>query len=173
MKEEWKPIPGYEGYYKVSNFGGIESLKSRYRWKAGKMSPHLTYYGYRRVRLCVNGVQKIFGVHQLVCLAFIGPLPDRHEVNHKNGIKSDNRLENLEYVTRSQNQIHAIKIGLHKMLRGPDHWRYKYTRELLEKVLAEKRSGKTAKEVARKINCHYPSLLRAFKQRIGIGFQYA
>ena len=112
--ENWLPIPGYEGFYSISDQGRIRADYSRRRWKAGRiLSPgvHTSagYHGsnYRHVVLCRLGAQRQWLVHRLVLLAFVGPCPSGFQANHRNGVKHDNRLENLEYVTPKGNLQHA------------------------------------------------------------------
>ena len=109
MKEIWKPVAGYEGYYEVSNIGNVRSVWS------GKPVPMKTYvneHGYCVLRLTKNGVSKIRNVHRLMLESFIGKDPDRPIVNHKDGNKLNNTLDNLEWTTSRENNIHAIKTGL-------------------------------------------------------------
>ena len=107
--ELWKDIEGWEGLYKVSNMGRVRSLPRL------KKTPTATYYtkdlimpyryskgGYFRVALCNNYNTKNVFVHKLVANAFIGAQGNR-TVNHKNEDKSDNRADNLEYLTRADN----------------------------------------------------------------------
>lgn len=111
MIEEWRPIEGYEGLYEVSNTGQVRSLdmyvKSRYgnyRLHKGKvLSPAKDTNGYLKVNLCYDGKDKIIRVHRLVAQAFI-PNPDNLlEVNHKDEVKSNNCVENLEWCDRKYN----------------------------------------------------------------------
>jgi hypothetical protein len=101
MKEIWKDIPGYFGKYKVSNLGGVRSLGARVRI----LKTSRTKDGYLRVGLSKNGNARRFKVHQLVAMAFLNHKPKGNKlvVNHKNFVKSDNRLENLEVVTNREN----------------------------------------------------------------------
>lgn len=107
--EQWKDIDGYEGIYKISNFGNVLSVKNN-----KLRAIHLDKDGYCRVMLCKNGRKKSSIVHRLVANAFIPNLENKPQVNHKNGIKTDNRLENLEWVTNSENMKHAFLTGLKK-----------------------------------------------------------
>ena len=122
IKEEvWKDIEGYEGFYKVSNLGRIKSVARQVKYqnslKNVKEKIKKTFVGkqgYERVELSKNGVNKKYNVHRLVAETFIDKDNDSLEVNHINGIKKDNRTENLEWVTRSENELHAYKTGLAK-----------------------------------------------------------
>lgn len=107
IEEIWKDVVGYEGFYEVSNLGNV-----RRKGKANNLKGRIHRDGYMLLVLCVNCKGKSFQVHRLVASAFIVNRKNREQVNHKNGIKSDNRLENLEWATRSENAIHAHKIGL-------------------------------------------------------------
>jgi hypothetical protein len=111
--EVWKDIEGYEGLYQVSNIGRVKSLKGEIE---KMISISIKETGYHRVTLIKDSVCKRKYVHVLVAEAFIGK--SDLEVNHINGIKSDNRVENLEWVTKSDNIKHAYKIGLKKKYNG-------------------------------------------------------
>jgi hypothetical protein len=85
------------------------------RTYAGRIcKPQLSPYGYHTAALCNGSHAKLrrFGIHILVALAFVGPRPDGYEVNHKNGIKTDNRPANLEWMTSGENSRHAARMGL-------------------------------------------------------------
>lgn len=101
----FKPIPGYTRQYLIDKEGLIYSLKS------GMFLVPQRHDGYERVRLCKYGKVTKFYVHRLVLLTFVRR--SLKEVNHKNGIKNDNRLSNLEYTTRSKNMKHAYDNGLY------------------------------------------------------------
>ena len=109
--ETWKDIQGYEGLYQVSDLGRIRSLgricnsknDSKSKKKERILTQEITVFGYCRVRLFdFEGKSKHFATHRLVAKAFIGEI-EGLEINHKNEIKTDNRVENLEIVTPKQN----------------------------------------------------------------------
>lgn len=101
--EIWKDIEGYNGIYKISSFGRVKNVYGRI------MKPDKGRNGYLRVTFFDH---KRFLVHRLVATAFI-PNPDGKEtVNHKNGIKDDNTVSNLEWNTRSENVKHSYLTGL-------------------------------------------------------------
>lgn len=122
-KEMWKDIPGYEGYYQVSNRGKVRSvartIKYSGRWGkttktiGGKLKKLVKdKNGYLRTSLYKNGKSIRRGSHQLVAWAFL-PNPQKLTcINHKNGIKDDNRVENLEWCTPEYNENHAKENGL-------------------------------------------------------------
>ena len=103
MNEIWKPIPEYEDYL-ASNIGRIKSVKknSTCKNKEGILSQSTTK-GYKTVFLSNNGKRKQFFVHRLVYLAFLGPIPADYQVNHINEDKADNRVDNLNLMTCSEN----------------------------------------------------------------------
>lgn len=112
--EIFKDTIGYEGLYKTSNMGRIFSLrKNKY------LTSHPTRYGYIRVDLTDNNkFEKSIAVHKLVALSFVINTENKPFVNHKNGIKTDNRAENLEWCTGSENIQHAFNTGLKKAVKG-------------------------------------------------------
>ena len=119
--EEWKSVTGYEGIYEVSNIGRVRSM-SRRLWnghsyiqtKERILKPNTLAKGYLQVTLYKGKSRKCFQVHRLVAGSFIQNPLSLPQVNHKNGDKKDNRVENLEWCNNSENQIHAWKIGLQK-----------------------------------------------------------
>ena len=115
MNEIWLPVKDYEGLYEVSNLGNVRSLKRK--TTSGKMlitSPDRKRNGYLKLTLSKNDVQKNVLVHRLVACAFIPNPKQLKEVNHKDGNKMNNCVDNLEWVTREENTSHAIKTGLRK-----------------------------------------------------------
>ena len=132
MEEIWKDIEGYEGYYQVSNLGNVKSLsrykqgvKGTYISKDIILKPFKNKGGYCLVKLCNNSIEKSFQVHRLVAIAFLENNENKEQVNHKNGIKEDNTLINLEWNTRSENTSHAINTGLIVMKSGGSHYLYR------------------------------------------------
>ncbi|NFG01740.1 hypothetical protein FCV36_05215 [Clostridium sporogenes] len=112
-QEIWKDIKGYEGLYQVSNLGKVKSLITTQSRRIGILKSY-NHSGYRRINLYKNGKGKKYYIHRLVAKAFISNVNNYPEVNHIDGNKQNNRVENLEWCTSSQNQIHAFKIGLQR-----------------------------------------------------------
>lgn len=113
-----KDIPGFEGRYAVTTDGRVWSHAKVTGAKGGRphngmwLKPQQTRSGYLSVDL-KTGTRQL--VHRLVLLTFVGPAPnDTSEANHKNGIKTDNHAENLEWVSSSENRAHAWRTGLIK-----------------------------------------------------------
>jgi len=111
MKTEiWKEIDFTNGVYAISNIGRLKRLVDRGKYRANQiLKPCIDQTGYVKQVLCFDGKRLSKNIHTLVCHAFICKRPNNMCVNHKNGVKSDNRLENLEYVTYSQNVLDGIK----------------------------------------------------------------
>jgi hypothetical protein len=111
VKEEWRYVSGYGGDYSVSNLGRIMSNErtdaSGHKLKARIMSQTKTGNGYMRIAL--RHKHKLF-VHRIVAEEFIGRGIDGLQVNHKNGDKTDNRADNLEWVTCSENHKHSFRV---------------------------------------------------------------
>jgi hypothetical protein len=121
--ELWMPVVGYEELYAVSNLGRVKMCGKTWVSKGGAIcrkyetliKPFLSHHGYHRVSLVIDRKNtKKFQLHRVVAQAFIPNKENKPSVNHKNGIKTDNRLDNLEWVTMSENTIHAVKNGLIK-----------------------------------------------------------
>ena len=103
MKEEWKNIIDYEGLYQVSNLGRVKSLNYKHTGREKILKSSVDKIGYMYVGLCKNGKVKFFKVHRLIYEAFYGEIPNGMQVNHINEIKADNRLSNLNLMTRKEN----------------------------------------------------------------------
>lgn len=117
MQEVWKPIEGTGGMYEVSSMGKVRSLNYLGHGKMQEMSLSPDQKGYLRVRIYYGGKRKTCKVHRLVAQAFLPNDDNKPEVNHINGIKDDNRAENLEWVTSHENTLHAYSSGLKEKTR--------------------------------------------------------
>lgn len=110
MEEEWRDIEGYEGLYQVSNLGRIKALERTVIVPERIMTASTTKNGYSQVRLTKDKEAISILIHRIVAKAFI-PNPDnKPEVNHKAGIKTDNRVSELEWNTKSENQTHSHRV---------------------------------------------------------------
>ena len=108
--EVWKPISGFEKHYEVSNLGRVKRLTG---FSAGQcLRPGISGTKYPNVVLHVHNKRNTRRIHLLVAEAFLGPRPKGYEVNHKDGNKQNAAASNLEYVTPSENHLHAFRIGL-------------------------------------------------------------
>lgn len=107
--EIWKDVVGYEDIYQVSSLGRVKSLARKYTSKVDKILIPAIRNQYPMVELFKNSKGICFSVHRLVAIAFLGIDKDRNLVNHINKIKTDNRIENLEWVNQSENDCHKSK----------------------------------------------------------------
>ncbi len=128
--EVWRDIPEFENHYQASNMGRIKSIERTATDSIGRivlrrskiLKPQLNPCGYGVVRLYVNGVAVTSTAHTLIAKTFIPNPENKPEVNHKKGIKTDNRVSELEWVTRQENITHAFKMGLYKnQSKGSTH----------------------------------------------------
>lgn len=119
----WKPIPKYEGLYEVSNLGEVRAIK-----RSGSRGMSLAIHpskGYLQVWLSKNNKVKKFSVHRLVATAFIANPKRKPQVNHKDGNKANNKVSNLEWVTRAEQEAHKRTV-LGKDDKGERNGNYGY-----------------------------------------------
>lgn len=120
LHEEWQDIPGYEGYYQASSLGRLRSLDRTVVGKNGYIYPQKgrilccrhNRYGYLQVNFCNNQGCKTVLVHRMVAKTFIPNPENKFAVDHINGIKDDNAITNLQWVTPRENTHFAIDLGL-------------------------------------------------------------
>lgn len=108
--EVWKDIEGFDGQYQVSNTGRVASCKQQTK----RIVTECIRLGYRKVHLSKGKKFLLYSVHRLMAQAFIPNPQNKPQINHINGIKSDNTLSNLEWCTNKENSIHAFRLGLRK-----------------------------------------------------------
>lgn len=153
--EEWRDVVGYGGIYEVSNLGRVRSVERKgklffrgieFERKCNPfyLHPFLSKSGYLLLLFSVNRKRKHKSIHRLVAEAFLENSAGLPDVNHKNGIKTDNRLENLEWVTKSENKLHAHRTGL--ALSGEKHKDAKLTNEQVREIRRLYESGKYKKK---------------------------
>ena len=104
--EKWKDIIGYEGYYQISNFGNVKNVQTN-----KILIGDTNNVGYKRVIL-YKPIKKRFFIHRLVAIYFCDGYKENLVVNHKDGNKQNNHFNNLEWVTHSENDLHAFKMNL-------------------------------------------------------------
>lgn len=129
MKEEWRPVIGYEEYYLVSTLGAVYSQRTK------KLLKGIIDNGYVFLNLSVMGERRKIPVHRIVATAFIDNPESKPQVNHLNGVTWDNRVENLEWVTASENSTHAVRTGLAPSRQGGGNGQAALTDEIVEEIL--------------------------------------
>lgn len=140
--EIWKDVKNYEGYYQVSNLGAIRSksrngTKSIEEWNV--LKNNLSKSNYERITLYKDNKPTTLFVHRLVLTSFVGnPPTEIHQVNHKNGIRNDNRIENLEWMTSSENKLHSVYV-----LKTKNSFLGKKHSEESKQKMREYRTGKS------------------------------
>lgn len=159
IEEIWRDVVDYEGIYEVSNRGRVRSLdrvvKANdgviYKRKGKYMKITINKYGYPTVRLSKDGSTNTKSVHRLVANSFLGE--SNLIVNHKDGIKNNNNLENLEFVTQKENMVHAVSNGL---IRN-------FALENEKEIISDFLSGLGFREIKKKYNTSYSSIKRVLK----------
>ncbi len=117
MRNTFYDIPGFEGFYKISKLSEVKSLKRKYAPKDKLLKPILSNRNYLIVSLSKNGIVKTFGIHQLMAMTFLNHTPNGNKVllvDHKDNIKSNNKLHNLQVITVRENN-------------SKDQFRYNYS----------------------------------------------
>lgn len=129
--EHWKPVVGFEQQYSISSHGRVRRESGR---TSGRLiATPLNKYGYP-IALLSHGKMTVRTVHRLVMAAFVGPRPEGFEINHSDGNKANNHVENLEYITRSANIRHAFKHGLNTPRQGSAHGQSKLTERAVQEI---------------------------------------
>lgn len=155
--ENWKDIVGYEGCYQVSDLGRIKSLARSIDHPCGVKNkaeriliPIVNTGGYSCVILSKDAIRAQMRIHRIVAIHFI-PNPDNKPVvNHKDGNKSNNKVENLEWATDSENTIHSYEYGLQQRV---------FTKDEVLLIRSKKKQGVKIVDIAAEINAEY-SLVR-------------
>lgn len=151
--EIWKDIPNYVGKYQISSLGRLKStVNKNHRIKKS----HPCKKGYHRVELAdgKRGVKTSYAVHRLVAEAFIPNPENKSEVNHKDSIRHNNVLENLEWVTHSENQQHAYKFG-NRCHKGDNHPQKILNSEIVKEIRSLPKKYGMGRELARKYNVSF------------------
>lgn len=135
MNIEWRPVIGYEGLYEVSSTGQVKRVAWACNSKPGRILKNQLKRGYHQVGLYLDGALKWHAVHKLVAEAFIEPKPPGLQINHKDGSKTNNSPENLEWVTCKENMRHRIDV-LHKHTKGERNNHAKLTERQVKEIRA-------------------------------------
>lgn len=160
--EQWKDVVGWEGYYQVSNQGNVKSLKRKGVTAFGErdyagynLNPVKCKNGYIAVNLTKQGLRNQKHIHVLVLEAFIGERPYKYDACHNNGIKTDCKLENLRWDTRSNNHKDKIAHGTYQS--GDKANKRKLNKDLADEIRLLKLSND---EIANKYNISITQLWR-------------
>lgn len=168
--ENWKWIEKYEGFYEISDQGNIRSVdrvvkcgKGTRLWKGILRKLAYDKDGYFITALCKKSKREMVKVHRLVAQAFIPNIDKKPVVNHINGIKNDNRVENLEWCTSSENTNHAMRIGTLK-IKGEDSYASKLKEEDIEVIFKLRyEDGWTLEKIANNYNVGYKAIHKIVK----------
>lgn len=153
--ELWKDVVGYESYYEVSNLGRVRSKervlphninKGNYVKKSKVLSTQIRK-GYVFVCVCVNGIRKALPVHRVVAKAFLPNPENKAQVNHIDGDKTNNKLENLEWATAKENVDHAVRTGLIK--KGSRSSRSILNEDIVREIKIKLNNGDTQLSIVR------------------------
>lgn len=162
--EIWLPVKDFEGYYEISSKGRVRTCAifirhdGNFSEEGGYVKPHhrirstsINRYGYVQIKLCKLAKCRTLTVHRLVAKAFI-PNPNKYvQVNHKDGVKTNNSVDNLEWISSSGNIKHAYDTGLIVAVKGENHHKAKLTLQKVAdiKILLETNS---IKSIAKQFN---------------------
>lgn len=135
--ETWKDIEGYEGQYQISSYGSVKSLarhpKGRFASVPDKvMAFKVSKSGYQTLGLCKDGKKTFFIAHRLVAQYFLANTENKPTVNHKDGVKTNNNVGNLEWATCKEQMSHAVTNNLLEVRGAP-----KYSPELKQQLRDE------------------------------------
>ncbi len=152
MEEIWKDIKGYEGLYQISNFGNIKSMDKviirkdgiKYIKRGTMLKPSINTSGYLQIGLSKNGIRKPFRIHRLVAIAFIPNPYNKPFIDHINTIKTDNKVENLRWVTREENANNPLtRKHISESNSNEKHWNYgKHPTNETKQKMSESKKGK-------------------------------
>lgn len=164
--ERWRWVVGYEGLYMVSDQGRVMSVPKPTHY-GHIMKQRKTWAGYMVVCLCKNNVKKNGVIHRLVATAFLDNPENKEEVNHKNGVRDDNRVENLEWATRSENEQHAYHVLGKKPNRPWAGKPRKFARRFTdEQIKAIRTSDKGSRVLARELGVSHTTIKNIRNRKI-------
>lgn len=148
--EVWKRLPSASTTYEVSSLGRVRLAVSRNKARVGMiLAEQMNQFGYVRVHLSHDGIKRDVFVHRLVLETFVCARPDDKFANHINGVRNDNRLVNLEWVTRSENAFHSIRVLGRKSPIGEESSNAKLTEQGVRSIRARMAAGHSAASLAR------------------------
>jgi hypothetical protein len=166
--ELWLSISDFPNY-EVSSLGRVRRTNNSARWKAGMiLGDRPDKDGYARVVLYASRATKSLRVHRLVAEAFIGQIPEGMQVNHKNGAKDDNKLENLEIVTPSENTRHGFRaLGRKPVInpmQGTSHGNSKLTEDAVRQIRLLYSQGSTQEKIAKQFGTDQTNISKIIRR---------
>lgn len=158
-QEQWRPVVGYEDYYEVSNLGNIRRKKSK-RLRKIDYAPI-----YPTILFSVKEKHTTYRVHRIVAKAFLKPIEGKTHVNHKDGNHSNNRVDNLEWCTQKENNLHSFRV-LHR--KSPFcyivPWNKKIYDEDLKIIVDLYSKGEKIIDISKRFGIHESTLRKRIKQ---------
>lgn len=137
-KELWRQICGFEGTYEISNTGRMRRVAPGNGTRPGRINkPATDRDGYQKYTLSRDSKSHFRFAHRLMYEAFVGPIPNGIQINHKNGAKSDNRLDNLELMTPAENTRHGFRVLGRKAVLNPQKGTANGRAKINEKTVQE------------------------------------
>lgn len=154
MKEIWKSVPGFESYYRVSNYGRVLSLR-----KNSIMNGYVDKDDYRRIGIKTPEKRTGMGIHRMVALAFIPNPENKPEVNHLDFNRQHNHISNLEWATRKENAVHSRE-RYGTMIKGDKNYGAKVTNAQAKRIQLLRSQGLLYREIAKLYNLKYYTAVR-------------
>lgn len=151
--ELWKDVVDYEDLYEVGNYGRVKNKK-----RDKLLSPYIDRAGYIKVGLYKDGKKKNQYVHRLVAMAFIDNPEEKSDVNHIDGDKTNNHVENLEWNTRGENIRHAFENKFINIPKGEDSGNAKLTEDQVIAIKEINESGISQSQIARVLGVSQPTI---------------
>lgn len=160
--EVWLPIHGWEGLYEISNMGRVKSFKRKI---VKILKQEVQKYDYLQTQFIKLGITTRQKVHRVVAITFIPNPENKPQVNHINGIKHDNRVENLEWCTAHENMVHAFTIGLKRNLSGVNSIRSNLSIENINEIFKLREENQTYSKIGAKFNLTKGAIYRILKKK--------
>lgn len=167
--ESWRTVPGFDDY-SVSTRGRVRRDRAANGTQAGRILvpglPTARGHVYLQLTLRRGGRRHTVAIHRLVAAAFLGPKPAGMHIDHRNGVTTDNRVENLEYVTPRENTARAHAMGLVNVSRGEHRYNAKLTDDDVRAIRALRASGHTCRALSARFGVVPGSICRIARGEI-------